>query len=112
MDSKGVRYIINIVNTRKGGRRVRPPKVTVEGGECLEFWNRSGEPVKLTFNQGDVIFEEFKDSRSSMIEIPGPEPVNLHVKVNPTHGEYPYQAFGTSSQEYYNGESDPRIDVL
>jgi hypothetical protein len=113
MNPEGVRYITNIIKSVKGGNRVRPAKITVEGGECVEWRNLSREPVRLVFDQGSDIFIEFRGSKTpGTIDIPYPGSIELHVLTSPRHGDYAYQVVGANSGDYYNGDSDPRIDVL
>jgi hypothetical protein len=113
MEAQGVRYIINIVKTEKGGRRVRPAKLTVEGGDWVEWKNTLDETVLLTLNRGDEIFERFPNSAAKgTIEIPPEQSRAFRVNDFPLHGDHSYQVFGASSKSYYSGDSDPRIDVL
>ena len=113
MDSKGVRYIINIVNTRKGGRKVRPGKLTVESNDQVDWINNLDEPALLIIDRGNEIFDGFPDGVAHyMVEILPGGSRSFQVLLNPFYGKHPYRVLGKNSQAYHSGGSDPRIDVL
>jgi len=114
-------YLINIVHTSKGGKRVRPAKLTVEGRDTIEWVNTLSAPVRLTLREGDRILEGFPGIPDTKvmpilppytIEILAGRSARYPVLASPLHGDYSYQVQDTESGEFYNGDSDPRIDVL
>jgi hypothetical protein len=114
-------YIINIVDTPKGGKRVRPAKLTVEGRDAIEWKNTLSTTVQLTLQRGDEIFEGFPGAPD--MKVPPPLPAytivispagsaRFAVLARPLHGDHAYQVQDPATGDFYNGDSDPRIDVL
>jgi hypothetical protein len=113
-------YIINVVHGRKGGKKVRPGKLTVEGSEEITWKNNLSLDVHLTFPQGDRILSGFPGTESTKpsvrlpaytILIPAGGSESFTVLPDPLHGDHSYQVQDTEGG-FYSGDSDPRIDVL
>jgi hypothetical protein len=92
------------------GRKVHPGKRLVERQDLVQWRNYTNEKICLTFPEYTRVFEEFP--AGGVVHFNPHQGLTYTVKIDAEHGEYPYRVQNEETGEYYQGDSDPRIDVL